>query len=124
MTLPRSFAEFWPYYCQAHQDARCRAMHYVGTAGGGATLVAAIASGNPLWVLAGLVWGYGLAWAAHLAFERNKPAAWVKPWWSFLGDWKMLALAATGRLGPHLRRARDLPNINDMIARQASGRRA
>jgi len=113
--VPTSFAEFWPYYMAAHQDRRCRAVHYVGTSGALAAILATAVTLNPLWLLAGTVWGYGFAWIGHFGFEKNRPASWVRWWWSLLGDWKMYFLWLSGRLRPHIERGRDLPNINDMI---------
>jgi hypothetical protein len=117
--IPASFAEFWPYYMAAHQDPRCRAVHYVGTSGGLASIAATLTGASPWWLLAGLAWGYGCAWYGHLVHEKNKPASWVRWWWSLLGDWKMYGLWLTGRLRPHIEAGRDLPNINEMVEAQS-----
>jgi hypothetical protein len=34
---------------------------------------------------------YGLAWVGHFFFERNRPATFVYPVYSLLGDWKLFA---------------------------------
>lgn len=39
--------------------------------------------------------GYGFAWVGHFAFEQNKPASWIYPIYSFMGDFNMWALAVT-----------------------------
>lgn len=112
--LPRSFAEFWPYYMAAHQDLRCRAMHYIGSTG----VLLVIGLGvvlSPWWFFAAPLFGYGCAWFGHFVFEHNKPATWVRPWWSLMGDWKMYGLWLSGRLALHLVAARDLPDIVDMV---------
>lgn len=112
--LPQNFSEFWPYYMAAHQNARSRALHYVGSTGVIVAVALAIMV-SPWWAFAAPIFGYGCAWTGHFAFERNKPATWVRPWWSLMGDWKMFGLWLTGRLAPHLAAGRDLPDIVEMI---------
>lgn len=113
--IPQSFAEFWPYYMAAHQDPRNRAVHYVGSAGGLAALVAAGLTGQWWLLLAGVAFGYACAWFGHFVFERNKPATWVKPWWSFLGDWRMFGMFLSGRSREAVALGRDLPDIVEMV---------
>jgi hypothetical protein len=36
-----------------------------------------------------LLAGYGFAWVAHFFVEKNKPATFKYPFWSFIGDHKM-----------------------------------
>ncbi|NQY49455.1 MAG: DUF962 domain-containing protein [Colwellia sp.] len=33
--------------------------------------------------------GYGFAWIGHFIFEKNRPATFVYPIYSFIGDWVM-----------------------------------
>jgi hypothetical protein len=101
----RSFAEFWPFYLREHSKPRTRALHYAGT-----TLVIAIAmfaalSGRWLWLLAIPLAGYGFAWVAHFAVEKNRPATFTYPLWSLAADFKMWWLWLTRRLEPELRKA-------------------
>ena len=102
---PRSFGDFWPEYLAAHADPRTRATHYCSTALG-VTLLLCFAAGGGWWALvAAPVAGYAPAWAAHALFERNRPATFRHPLWSFAGDFRMAFLAATGRLRAELDRA-------------------
>jgi hypothetical protein len=41
---------------------------------------------------------YGFAWTGHFVLEKNKPATFGYPFWSFISDFRMLWLMATGQL--------------------------
>ena len=45
-----------------------------------------------------LAFGYGFAWVGHFAFEKNRPATFKYPAWSFWGDWVMYWQLLTGRI--------------------------
>lgn len=94
----KSFEEFWPYYVGEHSKPITRQLHFVGTHLGLLNLVAAIVFLQPLYVLSGLVCGYGFAWVAHFFLEKNKPATFTYPAWSFRGDFKMLGLMWRGKM--------------------------
>ena len=138
------FEEFYSgVYLPEHQDARCRGLHYVGTAtalafaaarpatflSSAAAVGAGLAVRRPLEsqrsglpefavllaVFLGLQWrllgslplaaaplgaGYGCAWVGHFFLERNRPATFVHPTLSLMGDFRMLYDAARGALWP------------------------
>ena len=85
----RSFRDFYPFYLSEHANRTCRRLHFVGTSLGLLCLVSAIATGNPWWLLAGSVAGYLFAWIGHFFFEKNRPATFTYPLYSFMGDWVM-----------------------------------
>jgi len=93
-----SFAEFYPFYLSEHADRTCRRLHFVGTSLGLACLATAVVTLNAWWVLAGLLMGYAFAWAGHYVFEKNRPATFTYPLWSFMGDWVMWSEILRGRI--------------------------
>lgn len=94
----KSFAEFWPYYLSEHSKPATRLMHVAGTLTAIGFVILMIAIGR--WWLFPLAFmpGYAFAWIAHFWVEKNRPATFTYPLWSFMGDWKMLALMLTGKL--------------------------
>ncbi|MFZ6046391.1 Mpo1-like protein [Pseudomonas sp. CR3202] len=94
----QSFAEFYPYYLQEHSNDTCRRLHYVGSLLVLGILGYALATQQWLWLLALPLAGYGFAWVGHFVFEKNKPATFKYPFYSFMGDWVMLKDALTGRI--------------------------
>jgi hypothetical protein len=93
-----SFREFYPFYLSEHRDRTCRRLHFVGSALGLACLATAIATANAWFILLGFVLGYALAWAGHFFFEKNQPATFRHPLYSFVGDWAMFRDMLTGRM--------------------------
>ncbi|MFZ3203586.1 MAG: Mpo1-like protein [Pseudomonas sp.] len=93
-----SFAEFYPYYLQEHSNPICRRLHYVGSLLVLGILAYALGTQQWLWLLAMPVAGYGFAWVGHFVFEKNRPATFQYPLYSFMGDWVMLKDAFTGRI--------------------------
>lgn len=101
----RSFAEFWPFYLREHSKPRTRALHYAGTTLVVALAIAAVLSGRWAWLLAIPVAGYGFAWIAHFAVEKNRPATFTYPLWSLAADFRMWWLWLTRRLEAELKQA-------------------
>ena len=94
----RSFAEFYPYYLSEHRNTVSRVLHYLGTWGAILCLAICLIAGEPWWLVGALLSGYTFAWIGHFAFEKNRPATFQRPLYSFLGDWAMYRDILTGRL--------------------------
>ena len=84
-----SFAEFYPFYLSEHANRTCRRLHFAGSTLALLCLLALVVTGNPWWIAGGLLAGYGFAWVGHFGFEKNKPASFKRPLYSFMGDWVM-----------------------------------
>ena len=94
----RSFLEFYPFYLTEHSKSGTRCLHFAGT------LLVLLTLGYVLvaqqWRFLALlpVFGYGLAWVAHFAVERNRPATFQYPLYSLAGDFRMFADMLRGRV--------------------------
>jgi len=84
-----TFAEFYPFYLSEHSNRTCRRLHFVGSSLALLCMVMLFASGRPRYLLYALLCGYGFAWVGHFVFEKNKPASFKRPLYSFTGDWAM-----------------------------------
>ncbi|GAA5974066.1 hypothetical protein JCM11641_008241 [Rhodosporidiobolus odoratus] len=120
----RSFRSFYPYYLGEHSNATC----LVGTTLALSALARATLATLPLlfilptkdtkkkldvlkfgsegWksvgklALGGVMQGYVWAWIGHFFFEKNKPATFKHPFYSFLGDLRFWAEVVMGKRRP------------------------
>jgi len=93
-----SFAEFYPYYLGEHRNGRCRQLHALGS-----TLAMSIVLVSGYFLAWDSMWlavfaGYGPAWIGHYYFEKNRPATFSYPLWSFAADWVMYVDMIRGRV--------------------------
>ncbi len=93
----QSLREFWPFYMGEHRNAVNRRLHFVGTTLALLALVAAVGLRRPQLALVAPLLGYGFAWFGHFVVERNRPATFKYPLWSFLCDLRLWGLMLTGR---------------------------
>lgn len=93
-----SFREFYPFYLGEHRNKTCRVLHFIGTSIGLACLVIAFATATWWLIPVGIVQGYVWAWVGHFVFEKNKPASFKQPLYSFIGDWVMWFQLLTGKI--------------------------
>jgi hypothetical protein len=99
-----SFAEFWPHYVKEHSRPATRTLHALGTTAGMAWAIAFIAKRKFRLLPFALIPGYGAAWLSHFFIEKNKPATFDYPVWSFMGDYKMFALMIAGKMDAEVER--------------------
>jgi hypothetical protein len=100
-----SFEEFWPFYVREHSNKWNRRLHFVGTTLAVGCVASALFTRRPWLALAAPVVGYGFAWVGHFFVEKNKPASFEYPLWSFKADFIMWSKIATGKMDAEVERA-------------------
>jgi hypothetical protein len=103
----QSFDEYFPHYVGQHRRPATRWLHFAGTHVGAIVATVALMKRRPAGLLALPLVGYGVAWASHLAIEKNRPATFEHPLWSLRGDLRMIAMLWQGRDDELTRIARD-----------------
>ena len=93
-----SFAEFYAFYLGEHSNLTCRRMHFVGSTLALVCLAMLLATGRMQYLMYGLLCGYGFAWIGHFVFEKNRPASFKRPLYSFMGDWVMYSQIWRGKI--------------------------
>ena len=97
----KSFHDFYPFYLSQHSKPLTKYFHFVGTTLAMIMFVGIIVtrggvddddvgtvSSIRLWISVPIV-GYGFAWISHAFIEKNKPATFEYPLYSFLGDMRL-----------------------------------
>lgn len=92
------FADFYLFYLGEHRNPTCRVLHFIGTTIGLACLIFGILTRTWWLIPLGIVQGYAWAWIGHFGFEKNKPASFKQPLYSFMGDWVMWYQLLTGKI--------------------------
>ena len=93
-----SFKEFYPFYLSEHSKKSTKILHMIGSIAVIYILIYSINNQdwNKLYYLP--IIGYGFAWIGHFFFEKNKPATFKYPLYSFIGDWAMLKDIVIGKV--------------------------
>lgn len=94
----RRFADFYPFYLSEHSSRANRRLHFLGTTLGVAAIAHSFSTLDFRWLLAGLAAGYACAWIGHFFIEKNRPATFTYPLYSFMGDWVMWKDMLTGKI--------------------------
>lgn len=93
-----NYHEFYRFYLTEHRHIVSRRLHVAGSSIGLYCLSKAIRQGKPQYLVYGLLSGYACAWIGHFIFERNKPASFKQPVYSFISDWRMFADVLRGNI--------------------------
>ena len=94
----KTFKEFYPYYLSQHSDVTCRVLHFIGTGIAIVLIFTAFITSHLILLVFAPLTGYGLGWIGHFVFEKNKPATFAYPLYSFVSDFKMFFELLTCKL--------------------------
>jgi hypothetical protein len=79
-----------------HSRSLTRWIHLVGTMTGFVVAALGVITGHWLLMFGLPVLGYATAWPAHWLIEKNNPASFGNPAWSFRGDISMIVTMLQG----------------------------
>jgi len=94
----KSFKAFYPYYLSEHKLRINKILHAFGTLSGLCFLFSCLINKQYNYIPLSFIFGYFFAWIGHFVFEKNKPATFKYPIYSFIGDWVMLKDIFTGKV--------------------------
>lgn len=94
----RDYHEFYRFYLTEHRNIMSRRLHVAGSSIGLYFFSKAIIQRKPKYFLYGLASGYACAWIGHFIVEKNKPASFKQPLYSFVSDWRMFADVLRGNI--------------------------
>lgn len=94
----KTYAEFWPFYLREHSKLLTRQIHLVGTILVVGVVIYAVTTRCAACLWLAPLFGYGFAWYSHLFVEKNRPATFKYPFWSFISDFRMAYWMIIGRL--------------------------
>ena len=105
----KTFKEFWPFYLGEHSLPLTRQVHFLGTTLAALQIIWAIVSMTWQPLIGALISAYFCAWTSHFLIEKNRPATFTYPFWSFAADWRMWALMGTFKLDAELKKFSIVP---------------
>ena len=105
-----NYPEFWDFYVSEHSKPLTRYLHFVGTSLGILLLFYFLGQGMFLYIPLCFVVGYAFAWFSHFFVEKNKPATFTYPLWSFVSDYRMVWMMISGRMNAEVERVRGSQN--------------
>ena len=104
MAKIKTYAEFWDFYVREHSEPLTRYFHFIGTTLGIVLLIWIVRTGNWFYLPLCFIVGYAFAWFSHFFIEKNKPATFTYPFWSFISDYKMMFYMLTGKMNREVER--------------------
>ncbi len=93
-----SLQEFYPFYLSQHQNKINLLLHFIGSSFFLLIVLHILFTGHLWEIILAIIIGYGCAWIGHFFFEKNKPATFKYPLYSFCADWMMYKDMLTGKI--------------------------
>ena len=93
-----SFKDFYPYYLSEHKLRINKILHAIGSLIGLSFFIYILYIERYKLIPISFLFGYTFAWIGHFFFEKNKPATFKYPLYSFIGDWVMLKDIILGKI--------------------------
>jgi len=91
------FSEFYPYYIQEHKNKHTKLFHFIGSCLFIYFFIKFLITFEINNLTFAFVSAYGLAWISHFFIEKNKPATFDYPVYSFMGDCVMFTEIIKGK---------------------------
>ena len=92
------FNEYYEKYLTLHQNKICRRLHFMGLSTTFVYISTCLYYSCYWGLLAAPFIVYPFAWAGHLFFEKNRPAAWSSPLMAKLSDLRMFGEMLIGKI--------------------------
>ena len=92
-----NFKDFYPYYLSEHSHKTTKLLHFIGTSISLYFLFNFFRTFVFVYIILSLLSGYGFAWVSHFFIEKNKPATFKYPFYSFIGDHLMFIEIIMGK---------------------------
>ena len=92
-----NFKDFYPYYLSEHSHKTTKLLHFIGTSISLYFLFNFFRTFDFVYIILSLLSGYGFAWVSHFFIEKNKPATFKYPFYSFIGDYLMFIEIIMGK---------------------------
>ena len=92
-----NFKDFYPYYLSEHSHKTTKLIHFIGTSISLYFLFNFFRTFDFVYIILSLLSGYGFAWVSHFFIEKNKPATFKYPFYSFIGDHLMFIEIIMGK---------------------------
>lgn len=94
----KNYQQFYQFYLSEHHNLNCRRLHFLGSSIGIYMVAKAVKHRQKRYLAYGVLAGYACAWVGHFGFEKNKPASFKQPLYSFVSDWRMFSHILMGQV--------------------------